>query len=146
MEIRELKHTELDDLLNLYGHMHEEDDPLPERPLVEAVWRDIQAGSRHSCLGVFVEGKLVSACTLSVIPNLSRGCRPYGLVENVVTHRAFRNKGYGSQVVKYALKLAWRENCYKVMLLTGRKDEKVYRFYESLGFERNAKQAFLAKP
>jgi hypothetical protein len=32
------------------------------------------------------------------------------------------------------------------MLLTGRKDEGTYRFYESIGFDRHAKQAFLAKP
>jgi hypothetical protein len=31
------------------------------------------------------------------------------------------------------------------MLLTGRKDESIYRFYESAGFDRYAKQAFLAK-
>jgi hypothetical protein len=34
---------------------------------------------------------------------------------------------------------------YKVMLLTGRKDEGTYRFYESAGFDRYSKQAFLAK-
>ena len=37
-------------------------------------------------------------------------------------------------------------NCYKVMLLTGRKDESTFRFYESAGFDRNAKQAFVATP
>jgi hypothetical protein len=41
---------------------------------------------------------------------------------------------------------AWDRNCCKVMLLTGRKNEGVYRFYESAGFDRHAKQAFLAKP
>jgi hypothetical protein len=45
-----------------------------------------------------------------------------------------------------ALKHAWDRNCYKVMLLTGRKNEGIYRFYESAGFDRHAKQAFLAKP
>ena len=37
---------------------------------------------------------------------------------------------------------AWSRNCYKVMLLTGRKNEATYRFYESAGFDRHAKQAF----
>jgi len=32
------------------------------------------------------------------------------------------------------------------MLLTGRKNEETYRFYKSVGFDRHAKQAFLAKP
>jgi hypothetical protein len=41
---------------------------------------------------------------------------------------------------------AWAADCYKVMLLTGRKDESTYRFYKQAGFDRHAKQAFLAKP
>ena len=31
------------------------------------------------------------------------------------------------------------------MLLTGRKDEATFQFYESAGFNRNDKQAFVAK-
>ena len=42
--------------------------------------------------------------------------------------------------------LAWRERCYKVMLMTGRKDEHTLRFYEQAGFDRHGKQAFVAKP
>ena len=146
METRELRAVELNDLLDLYKHMHKKDAPLPARPVVDALWQEIQSNDRFQYFGVFVEGTLVSACTLSVIPNLSRGCRPYGLIENVVTHGAHRRNGYGRRVVTYALNHAWDRNCYKVMLMTGRKDEKVYRFYAGLGFDKHAKQAFLAKP
>jgi hypothetical protein len=45
-----------------------------------------------------------------------------------------------------ALSVAWRQHCYKVMLLTGRKDEGTLRFYEQAGFDRHEKQAFVAKP
>jgi hypothetical protein len=31
-------------------------------------------------------------------------------------------------------------------LMTGRKDDATFRFYESVGFARDAKQAFLARP
>jgi len=67
-------------------------------------------------------------------------------VENVVTHGDHRRKGWGKAVLKAALTYAWDRNCCKVMLLTGRMNEGVYRFYETAGFERYAKQAFLAKP
>jgi len=111
-----------------------------------ATWREIQENSRLKCFGVYIDGKLVSSCTLSIIPNLTRGCRPYGLIENVVTHKDFRRKRCGKAVLQYALRHAWRRGCYKVMLMTGRRDEGTYRFYESAGFDRHAKQAFLAKP
>ena len=33
----------------------------------------------------------------------------------------------------------------KVMLMTGRLNEETFRFYEPVGFDRNAKQAFVIK-
>ena len=90
METRELNESELDLLLTLYSHMHAADDPLPERNVVEDVWREIQGNPCFRYFGTFVDGKLVSSCTLTVIPNLTRGCRPYGVIENVVTHAGYR--------------------------------------------------------
>ena len=88
----------------------------------------------------------MSSCTLTVIPNLTRACRPYGVIENVVTHAEHRGRGWGKAVLAHALAAAWRQDCYKVMLLTGRKDEATLRFYERAGFDPHGKQAFIAKP
>ena len=144
--IREIRESELLDLLRLYEHLHESDDPLPSQDMVEGIWRKIQQSPDLKYFGAFVDDVLVSACALSVTPNLTRGCRPYGVIENVVTHSDFRRRGLGRAVLHHALEYAWSVGCYKVMLLTGRKDEGTYRFYESVGFDRHAKQAFLAKP
>ena len=144
--IRELRESELSALLELYEHLHDTDDPLPSRDEIEGVWKAIQQDPNLKYFGVFVADTLVSSCSLSIIPNLTRCCRLYGVIENVVTHSDFRRQGHGQSVLKHALADAWSYGCYKVMLLTGRKDEGTYRFYESAGFDRDAKQAFLAKP
>jgi GNAT superfamily N-acetyltransferase len=136
----------LDALLALYRHLNPSDALLPERAVVESVWQELLASPRYKYFGVYLANELVSSCTLCVIPNLTRACRPYGLIENVVTHRDHRNKGYGRAVLAHALSYAWSQHCYKVMLLTGRKEEAVNRFYESAGFDRNEKQAFVARP
>ena len=68
------------------------------------------------------------------------------MIENVVTHGDYRRRGYASNILKHALGYARNKGCYKVMLLTGRKNEGIYKFYESVGFDRYEKQAFLAKP
>jgi GNAT superfamily N-acetyltransferase len=145
MDIREIQSNERQMLLDLYRHLHDRDDPLPEEPVLSGVWNRIHADPWHKIFGLFKNRSLIASCVLVVIPNLTRGCRPYGLIENVVTHAEFRNQGLGQALLKHALNEAWRLNCYKVMLLTGRKNEAVYKFYESAGFARNAKQAFLAK-
>ena len=146
LRIVEIAPDELDALLALYRHLHAADEPLPERAVVEAVWRELLGSGRHSYFGGYVGEQLVASCTLTVIPNLTRGCRPYGVIENVVTHADHRNRGHGKTILAHALALAWSERCYKVMLLTGRKDEATLRFYESAGFDRHGKQAFIAKP
>jgi GNAT superfamily N-acetyltransferase len=144
--IRELRTHELTQLLTLYQHLHEHDEPLPPSPGVEAVWAEALANPRIRYFGGWNEDLLVASCTLTVIPNLTRACRPYGVIENVVTHSAHRGQGWGHALLQHALAHAWRERCYKVMLMTGRKDESTLRFYEKAGFDRNGKQAFVAKP
>lgn len=146
MDIRPIQPNELNDLLALYAHLHKSDDPLPEPAAVEAIWHELMANPRYKYLGSYVDNRLISSCAITVIPNLTRGCRPYGVIENVVTHPGHRNQGHGKAVLAQALLHAWSVGCYKVMLLTGRKDQATFQFYQSAGFDRHEKQAFIAKP
>jgi len=146
MKIRPLYTGDLVALLNLYGHLHRHDDPLPGNDVVAGVWQEIMTQSGHTVFGGWLGDALVSSCTLTVVHNLTRGCRPYGIIENVVTHAVYRNRGYGKEILAHALSHAWAAGCYKVMLLTGRKDEATTRFYESAGFDGDEKRGFIAKP
>ncbi|HTQ99923.1 MAG TPA: GNAT family N-acetyltransferase [Candidatus Acidoferrum sp.] len=145
MNIRELRKDDLPPLLELYGHLHDTDTPLPAKENVEALWQQIRHADHLKYFGGFVDGQLVSSCTIAIIPNLTRSCRPYAVIENVVTHKQFRRRGYGQAALKAALDFAWSNDCYKVMLMTGRLDEGTFRFYESAGFSRHDKQAFVVK-
>lgn len=144
MLIRTVEPHELQQLLALYAHLHRVDDPLPEPAVVQRVWEELLVDPRSRCFGGYIDGVLMASCTLTVLPNLTRGCRPYGVIENVVTHAAHRQLGHGKALLAHALAHAWSAGCYKVMLMTGRKDDAICRFYESVGFDRHAKQAFVA--
>ncbi|MCX7172032.1 MAG: GNAT family N-acetyltransferase [Proteobacteria bacterium] len=146
MDIRQLEKDDLRALLDLYKHLHSSDDPLPSQSKIETVWAEIVSSEKLRYFGGFIGSELISSCTISVIPNLTRGCRPYGVIENVVTHSSHRKHGYGTALLRAALSHAWTLGCYKVMLLSGRKDEATLRFYQSAGFDPNGKQAFIAKP
>lgn len=93
MDIRLIQPSELNNLLALYAQLHKSDDPLPEPAVVQAVWQELMANPRYKYFGSYVDSRLVSSCTITVIPNLTRGCRPYGVIENVVTHPNHRNQG-----------------------------------------------------
>ena len=144
MHIRKLVDRDLDALLSLYAHLFAEDDPLPGRERVLAVWQQIQASPSLQVLGLEIDGILVASCTLTITPNLTRGTRPYGQIENVVTHRDHRRRGLGRALMRRALEIAWMERCYKVMLMTGRSD--VHGFYEGCGFRKDIKTGFVTYP
>ena|SRR5665213_1281390 len=147
MNVRRIQAAELPQLLRLYAFLNPEDPVLHAGETgAQRVWEQILANPSLRYYAAEEEGRLVSTCTLALIPNLTRGLRPYGLIENVVTDPAFRKKGYATQVLRYALGEAWREGCYKVMLQTGSKREETLRFYESAGFKRGVKTGFVAHP
>jgi GNAT superfamily N-acetyltransferase len=110
------------------------------------MWEEMLHNPGLHCLVVEDTGRLVASCTLVIIPNLTRGARPYGLIENVVTHVDYRRQGIATRLLQQALEIAWEAGCYKVMLLTGRKDEATLRFYEKAGFHRGEKTGFVATP
>jgi GNAT superfamily N-acetyltransferase len=146
LNIRPLAHPDLDALLALYTHLHQQDDPLPDRGIVESAWLESVQNPRMRHFGGFEGDELVAACTICVVPNLTRGCRPYAVIENVVTAAGHRRKGWGRAVLSEALGFAWSQGCYKVMLLTGRSDDGVLCFYQAAGFDPGEKRAFIARP
>lgn len=78
-----------------------------------------------------------------IIPNLTRNVRPYAFVENVVTHADYRNRGYATDCLNYAKRIARTSNCYKMMLLTGSKEERTLDFYRNVGYNSADKTAFI---
>ncbi|CAM3092825.1 GNAT family N-acetyltransferase [Paenibacillus lupini] len=143
--VRAMQKGELQELLDLYQHLNQ-DDPALQAADVQELWEQIQQDRNMHYLVVEEEGRIAAACVLILIPNLTRGARPYGLIENVVTHPDFRRRGFGTDVLNEALAIAWGHDCYKVMLLTSSKQEGTLTFYEKAGFVKGIKTGFVAKP
>ena len=146
MRVRRVAAEDLEALLALYPQLNPADDPLPPHDALPAAWKSVLDDPRLWIFVVELGGRLIATCTLVLIPNLTRGARPYGLVENVVTESEHRRKGYAARLLRQALEHAWSANCYKVMLLTGSKREETLRVYEKAGFRRGLKTGFVAHP
>jgi GNAT superfamily N-acetyltransferase len=146
--VRPIDKSELDDLLNLYAHhlFSTPDAPLPPRGQLEKLWNEIFDNPMLHYFVVEVEGKTVATCTITIIPNLTRGARPYGLIENVVTHADYRGRGLAKTLLKHTLNFAWTANCYKVMLLSGTYRQAAHGLYESVGFSKDEKIGYIATP
>lgn len=142
MKIREVIDQDLKGLLTLYTQLH--DNPLPEETEeLISLWRSILEDKNHHIIIGTIEDKIITSCVVVIVPNLTHSQRPYALIENVITHESHRNKGYASLILDYAKELAKKENCYKIMLMTGSKKESTLNFYEKAGYNKLDKTAFI---
>lgn len=128
-------------ILALYRHLHPT-DPVIDDATASATWSSLQTSGMVTVVVAEMAGQVVASCTLAIVPNLSRGARPYGVIENVVTHPDHRRSGLGHAVVGAAVERAREARCYKVVLATGSTRETTLRFYEGAGFQRDGKTYF----
>ena len=140
--VREVQEKDLNGLLELYLHLHEASVPELTEHLAKT-WQTILTDENYHIIVKEINGKPVSSCVCVIIPNLTRNIRPYAFVENVVTHEEYRGKGYATECLNYAKEIAEKENCYKMMLLTGSKKESTLKFYERAGYNSSDKTAFI---
>ena len=140
--VREIRITELNELLELYTHLHELGIPENTEHL-QKTWESICSDYNHHVIVYEIDGRIVSSCVCVIIPNLTRNIRPYAFIENVVTHTDYRGKGYATGCLNFAKQIAQSENCYKMMLLTGSKSESTLSFYRNAGYNSTDKTAFI---
>ncbi len=142
MKIRETERGDLDGLLRLYTQLH--GNPIPEESeSLGELWNRILGDKNHHIIVAEADGKIVSSCVCVIIPNLTHDQRPYALIENVVTDEEYRCRGFATACLEYARETAQKENCYKLMLMTGSKKESTLSFYRKAGYNSEDKTAFI---
>ncbi len=140
--IRENVKEDLDRLLRLYMQLH--NNPMPEKTVkLLQVWDTVFQDKNHHIIVAEENGKIVSSCVCVIIPNLTHDRRPYAFIENVITDEKFRKRGLATQCLDYAKEIAIKENCYKIMLLTGSKEKSTLDFYRKAGYNSEDKIAFI---
>nr|WP_246455855.1 GNAT family N-acetyltransferase [Sulfitobacter aestuariivivens] len=95
-------------------------------------------------IGALKDDRIVSMATLHILPNMTNGARAYALIENVATLPGFTRQGFGRAVMQSAIDTAWTAGAYKIMLLTGRRNDAL-KFYQKLGFDAGDKHALVLR-
>ncbi len=122
--------------------MHEQKIPDDNKYLRDT-WNTIINDRNHHIIVNEINNMIVSSCVCVIIPNLTRGVRPYALIENVITHGNYRGMGYATECLNYAKKIAVNNNCYKIFWLTGSKKQSILDFYVKAGYNSKDKTAFI---
>ena len=142
MQIQIADKNDLNALLSLYTQLHDNKLPDLDDKLLD-IWNHIFSDKNHYIFICKVDNKIVSSCVMIIVPNLTNNQRPYALIENVVTHEDYRNKGIATAVLEYAKKVAIENDCYKIMLMTGSKKDSTLNFYRRAGYNSEDKTAFI---
>ncbi|MDE6698173.1 MAG: GNAT family N-acetyltransferase [Lachnospiraceae bacterium] len=117
---------------------------MPEStPEILELWNRIVEDKDHHIIVAEIDGRIVSSCVCVIIPNLTHNQQPYAFVENVITDEKYRKQGLATECLNYAKRIAEKENCYKLMLLTGSKKESTLNFYRQAGYNSEDKTAFI---
>lgn len=140
--IREITSDDFTGLMTLYMQLHNND--MPEKTNdIQKLWKQILDDKAHHIIVAEENGQILSSCVCVIIPNLTHNQQPYAFIENVITDKEHRGKGLATQCLNYAKNIALKENCYKLMLLTGSKKDSTLNFYRHAGYNSEDKTAFI---
>jgi GNAT superfamily N-acetyltransferase len=141
--VRRIKKDELEKLLELYSFLNP-DDTRPARADLTEAWEHIfDNEDKFIYLVIEDNGIFVASCNVSIIPKLTRGAKPFAVIENVITHPDYLRRGLGKKIINEALSIAKNNNCGKAMLLSNYKRKEAHLFYENLGFNSDEKKGFV---
>jgi len=134
------KKEHLAEILELYKQLFTEETPININTANE-IWENINQKNIKYFIAI-ENDKIISTCYLAIIPNLTRGGRSIGFIENVVTDKKYRQKGIGKYLINIAIKYGKENNCYKIILQSSLTRKENHIFYEKCGFNGNSKRAF----
>jgi len=143
--VRFIQEDERDALLALYAQLNEHDPALDDSEELRLHWKAMIQDESLKMIAVEQDGVLAASCVLHILKNLTRGAKPYALIENVVTHKGYRRRGLGRLALNKAKEIAEQSGCYKIMLLTSRTDIAVHQFYQTAGYRGDVKTGYVLK-
>lgn len=147
MLIRKARASDAYDLKVLYFEYLTHFPPKEEQDmnLWEKLIAKFEQDENMYLLVVEEDGKVVSSVQMAIIESLTHNVSPFAVIENVVTHVDYRNKGYASALLDKATEIAIKHRCYKVSLETGSNKESTLNFYSNNGFIIDEKHSCLKR-
>jgi len=147
MVVREASGKDAQDLKVLYFEYLTKYPPQEEQNMEvwEAILEEYSKDKYNYILVAEEDGKAVASVQMAIIRSLTHNVRPFAVIENVVTHEAYRQRGFASALLERATEIAVSHNCYKVSLETGSNRESTLNFYRNNGFVIDEKHSCLKR-
>ena len=97
----------------------------------------IQSNPNHIIVVAEINDRIIGSTTLLIEPKFIHQGGFVGHIEDVVVSKEFQGNQIGEKIVKYALELPKKHNCYKTILNCS---DEVKKFYEKIGFKYHSNE------
>ena len=141
LKVRKIQKNDLDVIINLLaddelGQFRETKSNVIHADYIRA-FEQIQSDVNQYVAIFEINGETIGCLQITFIPGLSRRGSLRGQIEGVRVSRDFRGKGYGVQMIVWAIKKCHDRGCRMVQLTSDKRRESAIQFYEKLGFVKS---------
>lgn len=109
------------------------ENPLPDGYI--KAFEEIAADKNNELVVAEADNRIVAALQITFTPSISFQGGKRATVESVRVDAQFRGRGFGKQLMQWAIERAKAENCFVLQLTTNSERKDARRFYENLGFK-----------
>jgi len=135
LTIRSATANDLPALLSLLAQMHGEEATSQVTAELEAVAAEVLSSPSRTLLVAERMEEIVGTLDLIVVPNLTRGGKPWAAIENVVVDSSQRRQGIGGALVDVAVDIARDRGCYKLQLVSHKRRDAAHALYRHAHFD-----------
>lgn len=139
LQMRIANAKDIPTLIDLYAQM---DDELPlAAETVTKVFQEIASYPNYAIyLASLIESPQTVIGTFSLIflPTMMHpGYHKYAEIDSVTILPVYRCRGFGKQMMQFALNISREAGCYKMSLSSNVLRIHAHKFYEDLGFQKH---------
>ena len=136
LRFREALKSDLPEVLRLYKQP-DFDGRVISIAAAERIFDRMASYPNYKIYVATKDERIVGTFALLIMDNLGHLGTPSAIVEDVVVDARLQGRGIGKEMMRYAIRLASANGCYKAVLSSNLKRERAHAFYESLDFERH---------
>jgi GNAT superfamily N-acetyltransferase len=143
LEIREADTGDTAAVLELYRQL-----VRPVAPDIEVNVRaerieEIRADSQNFLWVLVAKDGVIGTAFLTLCLDPMHGRQPYAVLENFIIDENHRGRGYGAELMRYAVDFCYRADCSKIMLQSHGSRAEAHAFFEAQGFSASNKRGFV---
>lgn len=119
---------------DLGSQREKSENPLPDSYYL--AYEKINEDPDHELIVAELNAQVIGTFHLMFLPSISYQGSLRAQIESVRIDSRYQSRGFGSQMMKWAIQRAKARGAHLVQLTTHKSREDAHRFYERLGFER----------